>query len=461
MRAPPAPVLAHKTTPPPRPTIYLKAADPALKFAPREQLKVKVKRRFFHTDNASRWIEARGLQFLFLAYNNFGGSWQGIYATESPAEIVVLYGLVNNPTSGITEIGEEQFNLKHKDVKHFQVPAPSRPAYVNSQWSEDLETLVRDGYVFSKMDDSKKDYPTVIAQTPWPSGVLALPITRDLVYYNTGLSEMGAKLVGVTRRWTRQTETTWNSHLEAVELGDNMEILNRTDLRMLNVKRAVQYEDPRVAAGPNGDRFVSYCTWKAGARYVAQQRVSRLDQKFNAISEWFPVYGNNGTSNGHEKNWVWFWDHGQWHLVYSFQPHVVVEMGTEFTPRATHRTSLLAIPWACGQIRGGSNPVKHGGHYYSFFHSSMPWEGRLKRYYMGAYAFESHPPFRITRMTNEPILAGSKHDTRILGGPLVVFPCGAVFRNDQWIVTGGLNDEATFWIKIPHQELMDKMKAVE
>lgn len=461
MRAPPAPVLANKITPPPRPTIYLKEADPALKFSVAEKLKVKVGRRFFHTDNASRWVEAGGLQFLFLAYNNIAGSWRGVYATETTAEIVVLASLTNDPASGITEINEDQFNLKYKDVTNLRIPAPNRPASVIAQWAEDLEALIKAGYEFSVADNSRRDYPSITTQTPWSSGVLSLPITKDLVYYNSGLAEIGGKLVCVARRWTRQAPTIWNSHLEAVELNGNMEILGRTELRMLNQHRAIQYEDPRVAVGPNGDPFVSYCTWKFGTRYVARQGVAVLDTKFNAVSEWYPSYGHNGTDRGHEKNWLWFWDHGQWHLVYSFQPHVVVEMGTEFTSRVPHKTLLRAVPWACGQIRGGSNPVKKGGHYYSFFHSSLPWEGRRKRYYMGAYAFQSHPPFSITHMTPEPILAGSRHNTNILGGPLVVFPCGAVMRDNQWIVTGGLNDEATFWIKIPHKELMAKMVEVE
>lgn len=71
---------------------------------------------------------------------------------------------------------------------------------------------------------------------------------------------------------------------------------------------------------------------------------------------------------------------------------------------------------------------------------------------MGAYALNDR--FDIVRMTPEPLLCGSDRDSRILGGPLVIFPGGAIMRDGKWIVVGGCNDEQSFWIEIPHQELI-------
>lgn len=84
----------------------------------------------------------------------------------------------------------------------------------------------------------------------------------------------------------------------------------------------------------------------------------------------------------------------------------------------------------------------------------MPWRGRQKRYYMGAYAFNER--FEIVRMTPEPLLAGSDRDSRMLNGPLVIFPGGAIIDHGRWFVVGGCNDEQCFWIEIPHLDLESK-----
>jgi len=44
--------------------------------------------------------------------------------------------------------------------------------------------------------------------------------------------------------------------------------------------------------------------------------------------------------------------------------------------------------------------------------------------------------------------------------PLVVFPCGAILRNGEWLVTLGVNDCESAWIKIPHERLMETMKKI-
>ena len=70
---------------------------------------------------------------------------------------------------------------------------------------------------------------------------------------------------------------------------------------------------------------------------------------------------------------------------------------------------------------------------------------------MGAYAFNDR--FEIVRMTVEPLLAGSDRDLRLLNGPLVIFPGGAIVNNGKWLVVFGVNDEQSGWIEIPHLDL--------
>jgi hypothetical protein len=39
----------------------------------------------------------------------------------------------------------------------------------------------------------------------------------------------------------------------------------------------------------------------------------------------------------------------------------------------------------------------------------------------------------------------------------VVFPCGADLRNGKWFVTGGQNDLDSFWVEIPHEDLVKRV----
>jgi hypothetical protein len=80
---------------------------------------------------------------------------------------------------------------------------------------------------------------------------------------------------------------------------------------------------------------------------------------------------------------------------------------------------------------------------------------------MGVYAFMAEPPFRVTRMSTVPILSGSQNDEWHEGLPLVVFPCGALLRNGQWLVTMGVNDCASAWIEIPHKDVVKQAKIYE
>ncbi len=143
-------------------------------------------------------------------------------------------------------------------------------------------------------------------------------------------------------------------------------------------------------------------------------------------------------------------------MVYGANPHVVVEFDQTFKVEREHITTQPTLPWKHGEIRGGTPPVLVDDLYWTFFHSSVPWREDGKRWYvMGAYAFESNPPFAMKRITTKPLLCGSRMDRWAEGKPLVVFACGALFRNGKWLITGGLNDLDSFFVEIPHNELID------
>jgi len=190
-----------------------------------------------------------------------------------------------------------------------------------------------------------------------------------------------------------------------------------------------------------------------------------MDLDWNLLGINHTKYGKNGhdiTANtGHEKNWTWFMHDGEPHMVYSIEPHVVTRCDSAASVVEEYTTDLTGDIWFYGQRRGGSNPIRIGDEYFAFYHTSTPWWNGRRRYYMGAYAFEAKPPFRITRSTTIPLLHGSKNNHRVLEFPLVIFPGGSVYdeAKREHFVVFGVNDFQSGWVKIPHDDLLGLMKS--
>lgn len=70
--------------------------------------------KFYHADNANRAIKSQGIEFRFEMYDNFGGCWRGLYATEIESEIIALNALVANPRNAVTEITQTEYETKAK-----------------------------------------------------------------------------------------------------------------------------------------------------------------------------------------------------------------------------------------------------------------------------------------------------------------------------------------------------------
>lgn len=332
-----------------------------------------------------------------------------------------------------------------------------------SMWQYEAGHLQEKGYGVLAYKDCSKSMPSILKQTKFPAGIFPLPLNHRECHFNPGLLHFGGKYQLVTRRWLKDQRDIWHSSLVSWTLDDEMFPLNPVPIRFPNYRGGEQYEDPRVVV--HRSQFcVAHCIWRHDRLYRAHQSLSIFDTNWNWIRTINAPYGGNGYHVGqgsaHEKNWVWFMQDDRWHFVYSFQPHVVVAL-VDGLNMIEYRSSLKPpVPWLYGEIRGGTPPVRVGDEYWSFFHSSLAWSGKKKRYYLGCYSFNSSPPFSVRRMTLNPILTGSDQDSRIHGGPLVVFPCGALYENGEWLVSFGINDELCGWIKIPHQKLSDLVTPV-
>lgn len=293
--------------------------------------------------------------------------------------------------------------------------------------------------------------PRLSSQTPWDVGLFDF---RDdhpegTRYFNPSITKTAdGKLELYTRRWRRMPANEFMNDICRWDL-NALGPSNKTVVSLPRPKGTEHHEDPRVVYFKDSTHL-SCCTFNIGD--PATQLQAGLNEY--GVSIWHTIPGIGDNQKNHEKNWLFFEYEGEMAMVYMTRPHHVIFQGEDYV---THKTNPL---WNHGIPRGGTPPVRVGDEYFSFFHSSMPWRRCKNRYYMGAYAFEAKPPFNITRMSTLPILSGSPEEPMNDESPLVVFPGGALLGGDEWFVVYGVNDEASGWIRIPHQELLMTMRDI-
>lgn len=307
------------------------------------------------------------------------------------------------------------------------------------------------------------------SQTPWPCGFYNFGKQKvsDVDFFNCSIVERPDGVWLITRRSKAhpQMKIGFND-IACFLLEKNIPVrVHKANIKSM-FPTLEHFEDPR-AFYHNGLTYISCCNFVMKNRgwTGAHQMIAAMDQSWHTVKRWDPVYGSNGSelgrNEGNEKNWVWFHHDGNPHLIYLMRPHRVVRMSSDFVAEETFETDD-ELPWEYGEPRGGTPPILIGNEYWSFFHSSTAWRDTapIRQYHMGAYCFESQPPFRITKMTPEPILSGSPYDRYSPDKPLVVFPNGALCKDGNFLVTMGVNDLDSAWIYIPMSGLKERMAGV-
>jgi len=303
----------------------------------------------------------------------------------------------------------------------------------------------------------KESHPSVLEQTPWPCQFFEFPPSEH-VYYNPSLAQFNGQRWLLTRRAAEQPRGEFS---DVVAWRLNCQLVPKEMVRPELPRRYVkeQWEDARAITV--GDKLLlNCCNYVSEKAFAGHQHLALLNADWATVDHWEPVYGNNAPmaqAKKPEKNWVFFEHAGKVHLVYSIFPHRVVEMPWK-TVGKEHITTRRNILWRYGEPRGGTPPVRVGDEYFSFFHSSLPCRTRSRRYYAGAYAFKSEPPFEITRMSCVPLLFGSELDPLRRHLPYVVFPAGAFYEGGVWTMAFGVNDCRCAWMRIPHFEFLQTLR---
>jgi len=324
-------------------------------------------------------------------------------------------------------------------------------------WQRDALDLSAAGYApHLPYRQTQAELPSV-AQQGWQVGFVALPATHVQVYFNAALVPSLAPTPErpwqlVTRRWTRTPAGPWHSDLVAWTLDADFYPSAPVELRFPKQRPGHQREDPRVVAA--GNKFlVCYAHWQQGRVYTAQQAFAWFNAGWQFQSGFSIAYGGNGWSEAlagptHEKNWAPFFHEGVLHIQYGIVPHVVLRADTPTSVRK-YESTPKALPWAYGELRGGTPPLRVGNEYITFPHSAYAWRKHQKRYVTGALAFQAKAPFALTRVAREPLLSGSEQDRIWKLGPPTAYAVGAVLDGPDILLSLGIGDERVAIARLP------------
>lgn len=170
-----------------------------------------------------------------------------------------------------------------------------------------------------------------------------------------------------------------------------------------------------------------------------------------------------------EKNWVPFDYEGHLLLAYTLTPHKIFYPLLDDTGTCeTYITTRPSVVWEWGDLRGGTpGVVIEEGYYLAFFHSCIELETTHSHglsslhYFIGAYLFEQDPPYKIKKISPEPIVGrnfyeGQEYDP--YWKPVnVVFPCGILIENDTIWMTYGRQDHEMWVAKIDKKGLLESL----
>lgn len=344
----------------------------------------------------------------------------------------------------------------------------------NFTWAEHVANVIRiiEGNAVPEykrpaiIESAPKDHGSWSEQCDrlgWESGIIDIPCRENEVVFNPGLlrSGDGYNLFARRGRVTEAGDVVDNS-LECWRLDNLMrpQFFNPLELG------DGEPEDARAMPADNGGFLLSYAhvsadTIKSKTGKIPTQRIALFDELFNVHGIVTPQFGNNGDGVHMEKNWTPFNWRDQACFVYHIEPHTVFQLmpGGVSAPSATKCDLSF---WKWGRPLGGTPPILIDGEYFSLFHSRLPWKRDRRKYFVGAYAFEARPPFRITRFTREPILYGYPSDLE-KPRPIahcLIYPVGADVKGDEWTVTAGVNDELAIWMRFRTEDLLSRMAAI-
>ncbi len=262
----------------------------------------------------------------------------------------------------------------------------------------------------------------------------------------------------------------FTTHVGFVELDEKFEIVPNS-LKTIDTG-SLYSEDPRVIKS-EGAYYLVYNDLTPIRTYLRTMRLAELDLQGSRVK-----YATNLDLHISpvEKNWMPFIKKEQVHFVYSVTPHKIIQLNNPEINQINHllnpeNPSIHSFEWEkkWGKIRGGTPARLVDGQYLAFFHSwfKNPEAGNIW-YVMGAYTFESEPPFRITSISKAPIIFKGIYNTKhIHTAPRnirCIFPAGFAFekKNDKTLlhISCGENDCGIKIVTIEKDQLLNSLEPI-
>lgn len=233
------------------------------------------------------------------------------------------------------------------------------------------------------------------------------------------------------------------------------------DVKSFVYKDGMHVEDPRVVQF-KGHWFLFYTDGMTMA--VAKLELDTCKIVYSHFLPVPPPKLLSKQSDGREKNWIPIVSGKKLYLLYSDTPRTFIHCKDSGTSLELERYDKLnyVVLWSYGSIRGGCPPIEYDqDRLIWFFHSSkevyysVPVQNS-KIYFIGAYLTSKTYPFPISQITQFPIFFGSTSPLRpgLAYQTNVVFPCGAVSVDDNFLISMGINDYCIGHLKVNRSDIV-------
>lgn len=263
--------------------------------------------------------------------------------------------------------------------------------------------------------------------------------------FNPGVTLWRGRLYFACRMGSDNLSSIWIGRLN-----DDLQPLRGSFVEAIPYDCGESYEDPRLLV--HRDRLLVSCSVAIDGENW--QCLAELDEYLRVVS--FCRFSRK--VGRQEKNWIFFSHADQLHCIYhagrgAHEVHLVQDSAV--IPTWETRSPVC---WRWGEIHGGTNPVLIGSEYWTFFHSGCSLENAY-RYFMGAYVFESAPPFRIVAYTPDPLYTPSAPSSLWTppGTKHVIFPSGLLLNGDEFVIFSGYNDEGILVFRLPAKRMVSLM----
>ena len=300
--------------------------------------------------------------------------------------------------------------------------------------------------------------------------------------YNASILEYDGKLLMAYRRVCAGEGEYEHSDIGLCTLDSDYQPIKKTnrklEIELVRHGKFNNQEDPRLFMY-NEELYCSFINCMYDYSWP-NQGLCKLDSDYAPTKIWFLNYGHNWNASllqkncyspregvyyyktaipGIEKNWTFFGNGEYLNMLYWVNPTEIVRVDlTTSTVLRIVKAKKKDIDWKWGNLSGGTPPVLHNGEYHTFFHSFYDHNGQ-RVYAMGYYAFEAKFPYKMTKISKSPIIEADKKSLADYKHA-VVFPCGAIIKDDEWLISCGWNDAEIKLIKVPHEEILKNCKKV-